>query len=57
MKQENRNGVRRLYAKDKRIMVAWGQISMKQGCRDKGLYKGNRDRWRGVGDVMEIEQT
>ena len=55
--KENRNGVRRLYAKDERIMVTWGQISMKQGCRNKGWNKGNRDKWRGVGDVMEIEWT
>ena len=55
--KENRNGVRRLYAKDKRIMVTWGEISMKQGWGDKGWNKGNRDKWRGAGDVMEIEWT
>ena len=55
--KENRNGVRRLYVKDERIMVAWGQISMKQGCRNKGWNKGNRDEWRRVRDVMEIEWT
>ena len=55
--KENRNGVRRLYAKDERIMVTWGQISMKQGCRDKGWNKGNRAEWRGVGGVTEIEWT
>ena len=38
-------------------MVTWEQISMKWGCRDKGWNKGNRDEWRGVGDVMEIEWT
>ena len=30
---------------------------MKQGCRDKGQNKENRDEWRGVRGVMEIEQT
>ena len=25
--------------------------------RDKGWNKGNRDEWRGVGDVMEIQRT
>ena len=55
--KENRNRVRTLYAKDERIMVTWGQISMKQGCRDEGWNKGNRDEWRGVRDVTEIEQT
>ena len=38
-------------------MVTWGQISMKQECRDKGCNKGSRDEWRGVGDVTEIEWT
>ena len=28
-------GVRRLYARDERIMVTWEQISTKQGCRGK----------------------
>ena len=56
--KENRNRVRRLlYVKDERIIVTWGQISMKQGCRNKGWNKGNRDEQRGVRDVMEIEQT
>ena len=55
--KENRNGVRRLYVKDERIMVTWGQISMKQGCKNEGWNKGNRDEWRGVRDVTEIEQT
>ena len=52
--KENRNRVRRLYAKDKRIMVTWEQMSMKQGCRDEGWNKGNRDEWRGVRDVTKI---
>ena len=55
--KENRNGVRRLYAKDERIMVTWGQISMKQGYRNEGWNKGNKDEQRGVGDVTEIEWT
>ena len=53
--KENMNRVRRLYAKDERIIVTWGQISMKQGCRNEGWNKGNRDKQRGVRDVMEIE--
>ena len=52
--KENRNRVRRLYAKDERIMGTWGQISMKQGCRNKGWNKGDRDGWRCVGDVTGI---
>ena len=55
--KDKRIRVTRLYVKDKRIMVTWGQISMKQGCRNKGWNKGNRDEWRGVRDVMEIEWT
>ena len=54
--KENRNGVRGLYVKDERIMVTWGQLSMKQECRDKGWNKGNRDKWRGV-SMMGIEWT
>ena len=30
---------------------------MKQKCRDEGRNKGNRDEWRGVRDVTEIEWT
>ena len=29
-------GYEKLYEKDKRIMVTWEQISMKQGGRDEG---------------------
>ena len=39
------------------VYVRKGQISMKQGCRDKGQNKENRDEWRGIRGVMEIEQT
>ena len=43
--------------KDERIMVTWEWISMKQGCRDEGWNKGNKDEWRGVGNVTEIGWT
>ena len=38
-------------------MVTWRQRSVKQGDRDEGWNKGNKDEQRGVRDVMEIEQT
>ena len=48
-------GGEKTYARDERIIVAWKQISVKTGnIGMKGETRGDRDKWRGVGDVMEI---
>ena len=40
---------------DKRIIVTWEQKSVKQGGRERREKQGgNRDKWRRVGDGMEI---
>ena len=44
--------------RDERIIMTWKWISVKMGnIGTKGETRGNRDEWRGVGDVMEIEWT
>ena len=47
MKQENKNGVRRLYARDERIMVTWGQISMRQGMQRRRMKQGEQGQTEG----------
>ena len=49
--------MRKLYARDERIMVTWKQINETGNIGMKDETRGNRDKWRGVRDVTEIGWT